>query len=85
MTLVCNLGAKGRLPRNFLDLESVHSDFAPQLEYFVFNQLEELECAKGALLVFAWPGLYYFDGPTGLYWALLVLTQSEVILDSVNF
>ena len=37
MTLVCNLGAKGRLPRNFLDLESVHSDFAPQLEYFVFN------------------------------------------------
>ena len=29
MTLVCNLGAKGRLPRSVIHLESVYSDFPP--------------------------------------------------------
>ena len=29
MTLVCNLGAKGRLPRSIIRLESVYLDFPP--------------------------------------------------------
>ena len=33
MTLVCNLGAKGRLPRSALILESVRSDFPPRLVF----------------------------------------------------
>ena len=35
MTLVCNLGAKGRLPRSMFHLESVHSDFPPLVVFLV--------------------------------------------------
>ena len=35
MTLVCNLGAKGRLPRSMFHLESVHSDFTPLVVFLV--------------------------------------------------
>ena len=37
MTLVCNLGAKGRLPRSMFHLESVHSDFPPLGVFFVLT------------------------------------------------
>ena len=33
MTLVCNLGAKGRLPRSIIHLESVYLDFPPQVVF----------------------------------------------------
>ena len=35
MTLVCNLGAKGRLPRSMFHLESVHSEFPPLVVFLV--------------------------------------------------
>ena len=58
MTLVCNLGAKGRLPRSVIHLESVYSDFPP-LIVFALVSLTPSSPDRTLLSLSPMPGIWW--------------------------